>query len=160
MKRCSKCKEIKPRSEFNKKSEAKDGKSSQCRLCSIARGKAYRASETGQRNIREYRRTHKRTGPHKSHRPKEMREWYEIAIKEQNSKCAGCGITEEQFGMKLSIDHDHQTSMIRGLLCTNCNLVLGNAKDNIAILVNLIEYLKGYKKNPRNLRYKSWSRRL
>ena len=41
-----------------------------------------------------------------------------------------------------SVDHDHITGSNRGLLCTNCNFLLGYAKDNIFILINAIQYLK------------------
>lgn len=38
-------------------------------------------------------------------------------------------------------DHDHKTGKLRGVLCHHCNLLLGNAKDDIAILAAAIEYL-------------------
>ncbi len=52
-------------------------------------------------------------------------------------KCATCGSTE-----KLCIDHDHSTGKVRGLLCNDCNLSLGYAKDSIETLKNLIKYLE------------------
>ena len=42
----------------------------------------------------------------------------------------------------LSIDHDHATGKIRGLLCRYCNSALGFAKDDIDILLNAIIYLQ------------------
>lgn len=41
MKKCSKCKEIKPLDEFNNKTSTKDGKQPLCRLCSKATYKNY-----------------------------------------------------------------------------------------------------------------------
>lgn len=40
------------------------------------------------------------------------------------------------------IDHCHTTGKVRGLLCDDCNQVLGRAKDNIEILKNAISYLE------------------
>lgn len=42
----------------------------------------------------------------------------------------------------LVIDHDHTTGKIRGALCHHCNILLGNAKDDTAILQAAIQYLK------------------
>lgn len=43
------------------------------------------------------------------------------------------------------IDHDHVTKRSRGLLCPNCNWILGYAHDNPEILESAIKYLR----NPR-----------
>jgi len=59
----------------------------------------------------------------------------ELLVK-QGGLCAICGKS-----CKLNVDHCHETNKIRGLLCFNCNLLLGHAKDNISILSNAIEYL-------------------
>jgi hypothetical protein len=49
------------------------------------------------------------------------------------------------FGIKgLVVDHNHTTNKIRALLCSNCNLILGHAKDNKEILIKLSEYLEKY----------------
>jgi hypothetical protein len=62
------------------------------------------------------------------------------------------GITKEQLGQdccqicggyqRLSIDHDHNTGKVRGLLCSPCNIGLGGFKDNPHSLTKAIEYLK------------------
>lgn len=44
---------------------------------------------------------------------------------------------------RLSIDHVHDdTQKVRGLLCQQCNVMIGNAKDSIEILQSAITYLK------------------
>lgn len=42
----------------------------------------------------------------------------------------------------LCIDHCHKTNKVRGLLCNDCNSLLGYAKDSIELLEGAIEYLK------------------
>lgn len=61
--------------------------------------------------------------------------------KAQNNVCAVCDNLEPQKAL-LSVDHDHTTGVVRGLLCTNCNLGIGYAQDSIDILEKMIEYLK------------------
>jgi hypothetical protein len=61
-------------------------------------------------------------------------------IEKQNNKCAGCLIEFKDDGER-HLDHCHKTGAIRGLLCRNCNLAVGNAQDSIAILIRLTEYL-------------------
>jgi hypothetical protein len=67
----------------------------------------------------------------------------------ENFSCMICGVTEEEIGKRLDVDHCHSTGKVRGVLCNPCNTTLGHAKDNIAILEAAIEYLKnnggGYK---------------
>ena len=74
---------------------------------------------------------------------------YNQLLKEQGDVCAICGRKERykhhQNGeiKKLSVDHDHKTGKVRGLVCTNCNAVLGYAQDNLLILIKGVKYLKG-----------------
>lgn len=42
----------------------------------------------------------------------------------------------------LVIDHDHATGIVRGILCKQCNIALGGARDNVDILIALSDYLK------------------
>ena len=46
------------------------------------------------------------------------------------------------------IDHLHDSTHVRGLLCSHCNLGLGHFKDNRRVLENAIKYLTiTYKKD-------------
>jgi hypothetical protein len=69
-------------------------------------------------------------------------EEYEKLFNNQDGKCAICGEHQDNVGKTLSVDHDHFTDEIRGLLCYNCNLLLGHAKDNPYILRKALEYLE------------------
>lgn len=63
---------------------------------------------------------------------------YNELVTAQDSLCAIC----RKLDSKLFVDHDHETKIIRGLLCTNCNLLLGHGKDSVLILESAISYLK------------------
>ena len=45
-------------------------------------------------------------------------------------------------GKRLSVDHDHETRAVRGLLCSNCNNGLGRFKDNPELLEQAASYLR------------------
>lgn len=66
---------------------------------------------------------------------------YDKLLEFQQGGCAICRQPPEE-GKNLSVDHNHETNEIRGLLCRNCNLVLGYSKENENILWNTLEYLK------------------
>ena len=64
-------------------------------------------------------------------------------LKSQNNKCAICGNDETRDKHNVfAVDHCHKTGKVRGLLCHNCNYVLGGVKDNIMLLEQAIQYLK------------------
>lgn len=67
---------------------------------------------------------------------------------EQNKVCKICE-EPEKHKKRLSVDHDHSCcpgitscgKCIRGLLCSNCNRVLGQVNDNKVLLQKMIDYL-------------------
>ncbi len=67
-------------------------------------------------------------------------EAYDAMLKEQGGVCAICK-QENKHKYPFPVDHCHTTGKIRGILCHNCNLILGNAKDNSDILRAAIGYL-------------------
>lgn len=74
---------------------------------------------------------------------------YNSMLETQNNVCAVCQKPETTKGHRtgllrnLSIDHCHTTGKIRGLLCTNCNHVLGKFNDDEELFKRAINYLKG-----------------
>ena len=49
----------------------------------------------------------------------------------QDGKCGICGIPQDQLGRRISIDRNHNTDRVRGLLCNNCNTGIGMFKSDI-----------------------------
>lgn len=69
-------------------------------------------------------------------------EAYDALRESHNFACAVCGREEWECPHgKLHVDHDHKTGMIRGLLCSQCNTILGLASENPTVLHGLIKYL-------------------
>lgn len=66
---------------------------------------------------------------------------YSQMFENQQGKCQICNLSFN----KLSVDHNHLTSKVRGLLCNKCNVILGLAKDNVEILQAGVLYLEKYK---------------
>ncbi len=56
----------------------------------------------------------------------------------QADRCAICGT--RLYG-EFTVDHDHTTGRVRGLLCGRCNSGLGFFKDSTRRLMNAIRYL-------------------
>lgn len=69
-------------------------------------------------------------------------------LREQNNACAICKNTiPSSKTERFSIDHDHQTDTVRGLLCSCCNTALGMFQDKIEFLEAAVEYLLKHKGN-------------
>ena len=75
--------------------------------------------------------------------------WFE----KQKPMCNICGKTvhkapenSKDKQNQAVIDHDHKTGKLRGLLCHQCNVGIGNFKDSIDRLMNAILYLLKAKK--------------
>jgi len=71
-------------------------------------------------------------------------EEYNNMLEKQNHCCDICGLHKSSFIRHLAVDHCHTTNKIRGLLCVNCNLAIGNFKDDIIVLKKAINYLQKY----------------
>lgn len=62
-------------------------------------------------------------------------------VRERSTACEICGHEKP-----LCWDHDHQTGLHRGWLCTNCNIGLGSFFDDVQTLEKAIIYLKDSRK--------------
>jgi len=66
-------------------------------------------------------------------------QWQEM-FKQQNGVCAICH--KHQVYRRLSVDHNHKTGKVRGLLCVRCNRALGYVFDSPILLRNAAEYIE------------------
>lgn len=69
-------------------------------------------------------------------------ETYKHLFDLQGGVCAICQSPENGRYAHLSVDHDHDTGKIRGLLCNNCNRGIGLLKDDPKILEQAKKYLE------------------
>jgi len=69
-------------------------------------------------------------------------EQHQQMLEDQSLCCAICLRTETEEGRKFSIDHDHLTGKVRGLLCFQCNTGIGKLQDDPEILRRAIAYLE------------------
>lgn len=65
---------------------------------------------------------------------------YDDILHNQRGVCKICGVTPS-IVKRLSVDHCHETGIVRGLLCGACNPALGMMRDNVSILQSAIAYL-------------------
>jgi protein-arginine kinase activator protein McsA len=142
MKKCGTCGEVKPFSEFNKFSRARDKLFYHCRQCAHKKSSAYYRQEKEKDPLLNRKRNLRRMYGLSI-------EEYDAMVEEQNGLCAICKQEEKTIRQDavqcLSVDHCHDTGKIRGLLCNNCNRALGKFKDSLTVLESACEYLKTHK---------------
>lgn len=94
---------MKARGEFNRDRSRRDGRNPYCRACEVWR---------------------KRRGSYGI-----TRDEFERKLKAQGWGCAICGETEppthSQAPDGWTVDHDHRTGAVRGILCQRCNTDVG-----------------------------------
>ena len=73
-----------------------------------------------------------------------------ITLKKQNNRCKLCErkiyLQDRKRSRRACVDHNHVSGEVRGLLCVQCNLMLGmielEMSKNFNFLQNIISYLK------------------
>lgn len=85
------------------------------------------------------------------HRSERLKSVYGITLDDymkmyvaQNGKCVICNDEKPSKGKDgLVVDHCHKQGHVRRLLCVRCNTGLGQFRDDVQLLANAIDYLKG-----------------
>jgi hypothetical protein len=67
---------------------------------------------------------------------------YDALLLKQGGGCYICGATTSFGGVRLAVDHDHETGKVRGILCKACNVALGQFRDNPEFCDKAAEYLR------------------
>lgn len=69
------------------------------------------------------------------------KEDYAVLLHWQGGVCAGCK-RKPRRSQRLSVDHDHRTGKVRGLLCGRCNTLIGYLHEDDDLLAALAQYLR------------------
>lgn len=137
VKTCTKCGVEKDLDEFTSHVRQKDGKQSRCRACAAVGNMQWARANPEKVAARSRRyRLKKRYGI--------TTDDYDQMFVEQDGACAICGSKPEsprnQGDANLSVDHDHESGQVRGLLCHPCNRSIGLIGDhNLAAAAAYIE---------------------
>lgn len=73
----------------------------------------------------------------RTYAPRKLKKIIALTGGPKPSSCDVCRGT-----LRICLDHCHETGSFRGWLCDHCNLILGHAKDDPALLRNLADYLE------------------
>ncbi len=126
--RCEGCGESKSECEFYLQPSVLRGHTVKCKEC-----------------IKRYSRNRARPNNKQDNRSWRLRSSYGLTqidydrmVADQSGKCAIC----QRVCSELHIDHCHDTGVVRGLLCTDCNRGIGMLKHDPEIFMSAIKYLK------------------
>jgi len=146
-KRCARCEEVKPRTEFYKNKSAYDGLQGRCKACNIASVSEWQKANPKKHS--EYNVQWDKKNPRKK-RDRHLK-WrlgipygtYDEMLAAQEGKCAICRRTDPngRGSTVFHVDHCAETGNVRGLLCHSCNLGIGHFFHQIDFLKSAIEYL-------------------
>jgi DNA-binding transcriptional MerR regulator len=133
MKHCGGCDLDLEQSMFSARRRSPDGLQTQCRDCmSVYKASWYRRANKAELARVEFIRLLAKRGMTLAD--------YEAMCVEQNDRCLICGQPCERG--RLSVDHDHLTDRVRGLLCRGCNFGIGLLGDDPDRLQAAAAYLR------------------
>lgn len=72
-------------------------------------------------------------------------ETYNDMFEAQEGCCDICETHQSNLTRALAVDHCHDTGKVRGLLCGNCNIGIGNLQDSIKVLKKATKYLRRHR---------------
>lgn len=128
---CPVCRQRKAVLEFSKNSASPDGFCYECKSC-VAVRKRQEEKENPEARRNRFRKFLYGLTP----------EQFSSMRESQGDACACC---REIFIKTPNVDHCHESGAIRGLLCRNCNVGIGNLQDSIERLEMAIVYLRRFK---------------
>jgi hypothetical protein len=171
LKRCTKCGEEKPATEFSRNKRAASGLRSACKQCQAVVNAIYYTSnkeqstayyEANKERILTYKDSYRaanrerinaqraayRAANKELQKSSHCRRLYGITFAEkqallaaQGGVCKICNRSEWP-GKGPAVDHCHTTGKIRGILCSHCNTAIGLMRDDPSRLRAAIAYLE------------------
>ena len=150
-KTCSKCGMKKPLSEYYKQQQTNSGRMARCKKCMGKQHQEYRQSEKGKIVRKQYNDEYLRRKDTKiGMRAVGLRLKFNLTLDDYNQIfnnqkgcCAICGKHQSEFKNALSVDHNHKTGKVRGLLCVRCNTRLSFI-ENAELMAKTTAYLAEY----------------
>lgn len=157
MKECQKCKIVQEVSNFYKRTRSKDGLQCICKTCNAV----HRNSQYHKNHEHEL----KKLSDYNNRESSKIRrinfqlrklynvdlDFYNTKLLSQDNRCAICKTHESEFKTRLSLDHDHESGKIRGILCTNCNVNVGflekGKSRKIQLIEETLEYINEHKED-------------
>ena len=113
----------------------------------------YRTNPQKRKIINERSRKYAITHPEKRRKLMRDRLYRKHGVSPENYKrlydfqkgcCAICERHQSELIRALDIDHNHITKTIRSLLCSKCNLLIGNIESNFSLVNPALNYLKAW----------------
>ncbi len=135
---CHSCELFKPLNDFYRMRKDSNEYRSRCKKCVEEQNKAWRIA-----NPNKHREIYQRAN-HKINLAKRFGltvEEFTVLWESHNGCCDICKQPETRK-RRLSLDHNHETNELRGFVCSRCNLLLGNAKDDANLLEKAVTYLR------------------
>lgn len=139
--KCARCGETKPLTNFRVMLQKASGRDSYCESCRRAIGREWRRANraSSRASVAKWQKANP-LASRLSKYPIDTTE-YLRRLDEQDSSCAICGRSPDD-PFTLCVDHDHATGKVRGLLCSACNSGLGKLGDTEEGLLRALDYLR------------------
>lgn len=160
---CTKCGELKPLSDYYPMRGMRDGHRNDCIECHKAATRARNARNPEPNRARahqwaaenpERRAAYQAEYRSRPERKRDMRDRYyrrtygitadeaDARLAMQNSRCAICKQQAPERLGSMHLDHDHASGQLRGFLCVSCNQGLGQFREDPALLLRAVVYLR------------------
>jgi hypothetical protein len=169
LKCCAKCRGPRNRSNTYRNKAKKDGFDEYCKLCRNTYFGTYKKTNTGFRSTlkrcqKRYYNKHRAVIRAKAAKAAKTRNIpqdrdvylrrvygisqteYDQMLANQGGVCAVCG--KPPGARSLAVDHDHNTGLIRELLCHRCNTGIGSLMDDPVLVTAALLYLQKHAAMP------------
>lgn len=146
---CARCGLWKPATEFQRDNNSSSGLFGYCRSCSVEYSRQWRQANPDK--MSEYVKRNRARYPQREHLYRRARlkklgltpETYDALLAAQGGVCAICHRRPSR--RRLSVDHNHNTGKVRGLLCAQCNHAIGLLAEDVGRLASAIAYLEAHR---------------